>query len=145
MRSFYRWAELSGLLAASPAALLDPVSRPRVLARPTPDVAPGSVLAAADDRTRLALKLAAYAGLGRAEIASLHTGTEHLIVLAGALQSAVAGISVVWGTTRLGRLRVVHLLEEAQSSVDALRLPTAERDMAQVVPPSPPPRSAACP
>ncbi len=84
VRSFYRWAERTGLVAASPAALLDPVSRPRVLPRPAPDEALRDALAAADDRQRLALKLAAYAGLRRAEIAALHTrhvsDTEILVV-----------------------------------------------------------------
>lgn len=73
VRSFYRWAERTGLAAESPAALLDPVTRPRVLPRPAPDDALRAALARADDRARLILCLAAYAGLRRAEIAALHT------------------------------------------------------------------------
>lgn len=83
-RSFYRWAERTSRVPVSPAALLDPVQRHRVLPRPAPDEALQVALAAADDRVRLAVKLAAYAGLRRAEIASLHTrqiGDGELLVM----------------------------------------------------------------
>jgi integrase len=84
VRSFYRWAVLTGRIEASPAELLDSVLVPRSLPRPAPDDALRVALSRADDRQRLALKLAAYAGLRRAEIATLHTrqitATELLVV-----------------------------------------------------------------
>ncbi len=45
----------------------------RALPRPAPDDAVRAALAAADDRVRLALYLAVFAGLRRAEIAAVHT------------------------------------------------------------------------
>lgn len=84
VRSFYRWAVVAGHLPDSPASHLDPVFRHRTLPRPAPDEAVRAALSAADDRQRLAIKLAAYAGLRRAEISSLHTrhvgATELLVV-----------------------------------------------------------------
>lgn len=69
--SFYRWAVRAGLLTTSPAEELDVVRVPRGLPRPASDAAVRQALASADDRTRLALMLGAYAGLRRAEIARL--------------------------------------------------------------------------
>ncbi|MEJ7831737.1 MAG: tyrosine-type recombinase/integrase [Nocardioides sp.] len=77
LRSFYRWAVKAGRVAASPAEDLDSVLIPRSLPRPAPHEALRMALAAADDRQRLALMLAAYAGLRRAEIANLHTSQVH--------------------------------------------------------------------
>lgn len=74
VRSFYRWAVLAGHLESSPADRLDSVLIARALPRPTPAAVLSQALAAADDRQRLAILLAAYAGLRRAEIAGLHTG-----------------------------------------------------------------------
>lgn len=71
--SFFRWAHRAGHLPANPAAEL-PVVRAAVPApRPAPDAAWFAALAAADARVRLMLRLAAEAGLRRAEIARLHT------------------------------------------------------------------------
>lgn len=72
VRSFYRWAVLTGRLQRSPAADLDAVKLGRALPRPTPAAAVLSALDSADDRTRLAIMLATFAGLRRAEIAGLH-------------------------------------------------------------------------
>jgi integrase/recombinase XerC len=84
VRTFYRWAVLAGRLEVSPAEQLDSVLVARGLPRPAPDKALREALAAADDRQRLMIKLAAYAGLRRAEIANLHTrqisDTELLVV-----------------------------------------------------------------
>lgn len=72
-RSFYRWAERVGRLDKSPAEDLEAVPRPRTLPKPAPDDAVIEALGRADDRTRLAVLLAALAGLRRSEIAALHT------------------------------------------------------------------------
>lgn len=73
LRSFYRWAEITGRITHNPTRDLDPVRRRRTLPRPAPDDAVRTGLENADDRVRLALELAIYAGLRRAEIAQLHT------------------------------------------------------------------------
>ena len=70
---FYTWAENTGRVDRSPARLLPTVLIPRALPRPTPDDAVREALAVADERLRLALYLAVYAGLRRAEIAGVHT------------------------------------------------------------------------
>ena len=71
--SFFRWAHRAGHLSADPAAEL-PVVRAAVPApRPAPDAAWFAALAAADPRVRLMLRLAAEAGLRRAEIARVNT------------------------------------------------------------------------
>lgn len=74
VRTFYRWAVIAGHLERSPAEHLNAVRVPRALPRPTPSSVLAEALAIADDRQRLALMLASYAGLRRAEIAGLHTG-----------------------------------------------------------------------
>lgn len=71
-RSFFGWAEKAKHVPASPAADLARVHVPRRLPRPAPEDAVQAALWDADDRTRLAIMLARYAGLRRAEIARLH-------------------------------------------------------------------------
>ncbi|HEY9413142.1 MAG TPA: tyrosine-type recombinase/integrase, partial [Pseudonocardia sp.] len=71
--AFYRWAAKTGRLKGpNPAAELDPITVPRALPRPTPDVVLVDALLTANDHDRLILKLAGYAGLRRAEIAKVH-------------------------------------------------------------------------
>lgn len=72
-RSFYSWAKRVGNIATDPAAELDPIPQRRPLPRPTPTNVLRDALSVADDRVQLALTIAAYAGLRRAEIARLHT------------------------------------------------------------------------
>ena len=85
LRSFYRWAHAAGHVPHNPAADLAPVRVRRATPRPAPDSAVLAALAAADDRTRLALSLALFAGLRRAEVAALHTRdiTDHTIRVRG--------------------------------------------------------------
>jgi integrase len=71
LRSFYGWALRAGHTRRNPAAGLPPVKVPRGAPRPTPEAVLEQAIAAAPDRTRLILLLAAYAGLRRAEIAGL--------------------------------------------------------------------------
>lgn len=71
--AFYRWAARTGRLPGpNPAADLDRIAVPKRLPRPTPDDVLVAALLTASDRDRLALKLAGYAGLRRAEIAKVH-------------------------------------------------------------------------
>ena len=72
VRSFYRWGVGSRRVEENPAAELQPVGLPRVLPRPITRDALTIALQRADDRQRLILKLAAMAGLRRAEVACVH-------------------------------------------------------------------------
>nr|WP_240743533.1 tyrosine-type recombinase/integrase [Mycobacterium paragordonae] len=70
--SFFGWAHRAGHLSTNPAAEL-PVMRAGAPApRPAPDAVWSAAIAAADPRVRLMLRLAAEAGLRRAEIARVH-------------------------------------------------------------------------
>lgn len=73
LTTFYRWAHLSGLITADPAAGLPPVRVPRGVPRPAPADILTVALTTAPDRVRLMILLAAFAGLRRAEIARVHT------------------------------------------------------------------------
>lgn len=80
---FYSWAERVDRIPRSPLRMVEPVRVPRAVPRPIPDEDLARALTTADARARLMLLLAAYAGLRRAEIASLHAGNvtaTHLIV-----------------------------------------------------------------
>jgi integrase/recombinase XerC len=72
----YHWLELTEQITTDPTRLLSPVKVPAGKPRPTPPTVLERALARADDRTRLMVMLAAYAGLRRAEIAGVHT--EHI-------------------------------------------------------------------
>lgn len=72
LRSFYAWALSAGKVPESPAAGL-PRVKPAVPApRPASDAALDAALRAAGPRERLMLRLAAEAGLRRAEVAQVH-------------------------------------------------------------------------
>lgn len=73
LRSFYSWAEDTGRIDEDPSRKLPKVPVPAALPHPAPTSVMEAALAKADDRTLLMLKLAAYAGLRRAEIAAVHT------------------------------------------------------------------------
>ena len=72
--AFYDWAERTERISPrrNPARRLPPVSVPRGAPRPAPDNRLMKALRAANDRDRLMVMLAAYAGLRRAEIAAVH-------------------------------------------------------------------------
>lgn len=83
VRAFYRWAVLAGHVEVNPTDGLDMVRVPRRAPRPAPESALRAALAGGDDRLRLILALAAYAGLRSAEIAGLHwsqVADTHLMV-----------------------------------------------------------------
>lgn len=71
LRVFYRWGIEAGHTKTSPADMLRTIRVPAAMPRPTPAAVSANAFAAATDRDRLILSLAAYAGLRRAEIASL--------------------------------------------------------------------------
>ena len=72
LRGFWRWAVAEGLVERSPATRLPAVRPSDPHPRPAPDLVYRRALAASDARTRLILRLAAEAGLRRAEIAQVH-------------------------------------------------------------------------
>ena len=73
VRGFYRWAALTDRVTKDPSVLLPPVPIPPTKPRPAPDFVLARALIAASPRDALMVCLAAYAGLRRAEIATLHT------------------------------------------------------------------------
>jgi len=72
VRSAYRWAIVAGLVTTDPTVGLPPARRDAPRPHPTPEHVYASALRAADDDERLMLRLAAEAGLRRAEVAQVH-------------------------------------------------------------------------
>lgn len=72
VKGFYRWAVGAGLTGESPAVVLPSVRPEPPCPRPAPEDAYRAALAVADLRTRVIVRLAAEAGLRRAEIAQVH-------------------------------------------------------------------------
>lgn len=69
---FYRWALRRRLVADNPLTDVDPIRVPKSLPRPvSPELVPALVDSAPTRQLRIALALAAYAGLRRSEIANL--------------------------------------------------------------------------
>lgn len=73
LRGFYKWAVAADHLDHNPTLLAHSVKVPEGVPKPVPEDVLGRALARADEETRLMLMLGAYAGLRRAEIASLHS------------------------------------------------------------------------
>lgn len=73
LRTFYTWAHESGRAGINPAARLPVVKRGMHMPRPVIDDDYALALAKADDRERLALRLAAELGLRSAECAVVHS------------------------------------------------------------------------
>lgn len=72
VRGYFRWAmKIARVRPDDPAADLDPIRVPPPCPRPVPEDALAAALTAADDRTRLMILLASYAGLRCAELAGL--------------------------------------------------------------------------
>lgn len=71
LRMFYSWAVTAGRTKRNPAAALPKIRTARGLPRPAGEDVVELALREADDRTRLMLLLAAYAGLRDVEIAGL--------------------------------------------------------------------------
>ncbi|OBK56330.1 integrase [Mycobacterium gordonae] len=70
--SFFGWAHRAGHLPTNPAAELPVMRAAPPAPRPAPDGVWSAAIAGADPRVRLMLRLAAEAGLRRAEIARVH-------------------------------------------------------------------------
>ena len=73
LRSFYRWALARGFVEQDPTRLARTIRVPVGVPKPVPEVVLARAIGRADPQTRLMLLLGAYAGLRRAEIASLHS------------------------------------------------------------------------
>ena len=69
LRSFYAWGQATGRRVDSPAQLLPPVKVPRGMPRPVSEKVLSAAVAAADQRVRLMVQLAAVCGLRRGEVA----------------------------------------------------------------------------
>lgn len=72
LKLFYRWAVQADLVAKDPTLKTRPVKVPPRAIKEAPQEALLRALETVGDRDRLAIMLAAYAGLRRAEIATLH-------------------------------------------------------------------------
>lgn len=71
--SFFDWALANSLVEHNPAALMPRIKPPPPAPRPAPDDVWAELLAAAPPRERLMARLAAEAGLRRAEVAVVHS------------------------------------------------------------------------
>lgn len=77
LRVFYAWAVEQGHVVESPALVLPKVPPAPPRPKPTPDAAYTNALAVATRPERLMLRLAAEAGLRRAEVAQVHSRDLH--------------------------------------------------------------------
>jgi len=86
LKSFYGWMVKTGRREDDPTANTRPIRTPHQVQPVATKQALDAALAAASDQDRLALLLAGYAGLRRAEIASLHSADirqDHIVVMKG--------------------------------------------------------------
>lgn len=112
LRGFYGWAHLTGRLRHNPAALLLAIRPGDPNPRPVPDLIVQAALAIADDCDRMMIRLGAYEGMRRGEIAAVHTDD---------LQRDLTG----WSLRVLGkgqRVRLLPLLDDV--AADLLARPT---------------------
>jgi integrase/recombinase XerC len=124
-RGFFTWAHTTGRTALDPANTLPRVRQIMPAPKPTPDKIWREALMAADARTRLMLRLAAEAGLRRAEIAQVHTrdvldsvdGAQLLVHGKGGKQRVVPISDSLADALRLGAVVPI-----SDSLADALRL-----------------------
>lgn len=70
---FYRWGVASGRTGDNPADRLPTVKPADPRARPAPELVYAEALCKADERERLALRLAAECGMRRGEVAQVHS------------------------------------------------------------------------
>lgn len=73
LRSFYAWAQSSGLVTVNIGLALPRMKPLKRTPRPAPDMAVRVAMAVADPRTRVMVRLAAEVGMRRAEVAQCHT------------------------------------------------------------------------
>jgi len=105
LRGFYTWATRHGLRADNPSAYLPPVKVPHGKPKPASDGALERALATADVTLRAMLLLAAYAGLRRAEIATLRV--------------ADVEVTRIRVTGKGGRVRLVPIHPELHEALQA--------------------------
>jgi len=105
LRGFYAWAVRHGLRADNPSAYLPPVKVPQGKPKPASDGALERALATADVTLRAMLLLAAYAGLRRAEIATLRV--------------ADVEVTRIRVTGKGGRVRLVPIHPELHEALQA--------------------------
>lgn len=74
LTTFYRWAHATGRIGHDPAALLPPIQPGQHLPRPAPEHVVADAIRGARADVALMLRLAAFQGLRRGEIARVHTG-----------------------------------------------------------------------
>lgn len=107
LAGFYRWAVDEGLIEVNPARRLPVIRVPSGVPRPAPAYVLAQALKNATDRNRLMIKLAAFAGLRRSEIANLRWA------------------DVTWSGLRVngkgGRVRAVPLLPTLRDELEAER------------------------
>jgi len=107
VRSFYRWAVDHGHATVDPTRLLPRPHPTPAEPRPASEQAVDRALAAADDRQRLMVELAARHGLRRGEISRIHS--DDLIGDAGDVLLAVHG--------KGGKDRVIPLLDRTAAAL----------------------------
>jgi integrase len=74
LAAFFDWARRRKLIAADPMLEVDAIRQPKSVPRPVPpELVPIIINSCQNGRLRMALMLAAYAGLRRAEICALHS------------------------------------------------------------------------
>lgn len=73
LRSYYKWAYLSGRIDRDPTSLTHAIRVPPGVPRPVPEIVLARALMHADYQTRFMILLGAYAGLRRSEIAAFHS------------------------------------------------------------------------
>ncbi|MBJ7383002.1 MAG: tyrosine-type recombinase/integrase [Mycolicibacterium sp.] len=73
IRGFFAWAQENGIVETNPAVKLPQVRQAKPVPRPAPDHVWAKASITADLRVLLMLRLAAEAGLRRAEVATVHT------------------------------------------------------------------------
>ncbi|OBF86975.1 hypothetical protein A5791_19910 [Mycobacterium sp. 852002-51163_SCH5372311] len=102
VRGFFSWAYKAGRVSVYLGDVLPRLPQPKAAPRPAPDDAWFAALTAADARTTLMLRLAAEAGLRRAEVAQVHT--RDVFIAGGTAQLLVRG--------KGGRQRIVPISSE---------------------------------
>ncbi|ORA13584.1 hypothetical protein BST16_14040 [Mycobacterium asiaticum DSM 44297] len=108
-REFFRWAHRAGRVPACIADDLPAVRIPPAVPRPVPDDAWRQAMSTADARVGLMMRLAAEAGLRRAEVAQVHT--RDVVEGCGGPQLVVHG--------KGGKTRVVPITDELATALRA--------------------------
>jgi len=94
LRAYYKWALDAGVRPDDPSAKLRPIRVPERRIKEAPLEVVEEALAGASDRDRLALGLAVFAGLRRAEIAGLHA--DHIDLVEEMLEVTGKGSKTRW-------------------------------------------------